>query len=176
MTIASFKTMRGEVEAAWHYLNEMEASRRGMRFTVCTMQQELVMLSGEAIDDSTYPACGDTTVPGLIAQATASVLNGDLESAQRHLQSIEGQREPERRRHAHEVGLLEARIASGLGRWDEVIALLERDAIGGPNRAVRELSRVRWLVAEAYERLGQLDKAAEMFELVCVPAGWPSYL
>ncbi|MFQ5601237.1 MAG: tol-pal system YbgF family protein, partial [Candidatus Krumholzibacteriia bacterium] len=54
-------------------------------------------------------------------------------------------------------------------QWEEVIRLLETSTTQGQVPVFSGRVPIRWLVAEAYQRLGRLGEAAQHFELVLSP-------
>ena len=70
-----------------------------------------------------------------------------------------------------EVSMPRAWIDSREGRWERVPELLAADAWIGINGGGwwGSLNLRRWLVAEAYERMGRLDSAAAFFKTITNP-------
>ena len=122
-------------------------------------------------------ARADTTPGGLTLQGLIAAVRGDTIEANRSLAAIESLPEVDRLRLGDGPRLIQARIAARGGRWVEVTHLLgpaarlgEHD--GSSPDQVASLG-VRWLLAEAYERIGRLDSAAAYFELAIAPTRVP---
>jgi hypothetical protein len=119
----------------------------------------------------------DTTPGGLVAGGLWAAMSGDSLTAGRRLASVERLPVVQVRRLGQGPALLDASILSAKGRWSEVVRRLgpaaaagERD--GGDLHQVSSMA-LRWLMADAYGRLGRADSAAAMYELVLDPTGTP---
>jgi tetratricopeptide (TPR) repeat protein len=119
----------------------------------------------------------DTASGALVAGGIWAAMAGDTALARRQLGAL-NQRPAVRLRHlGYGPTLLSAYLLAAEGRWTDVARRLEAAARAG-ERDGGDLDQVsgaavRWLVAEAYERLGKPDSAAAMYELILDPSGVP---
>ena len=119
----------------------------------------------------------DTTPAGLTLTGWSSALSGDTTTARTLLARVMRLPAVEQRRLGDGPLLLEASIASRGRHWEEVVRLLgpsaQRGEHDGSSPAQVASVSVRWLVADAYERLGRADSAAVYYELAVAPTRVP---
>ncbi len=137
----------------------------------------LAMASGRPPPADIRRLMRDTTPAGLTLSGWTSALAGDTASARTRLARVLRLPAIEQRRLGDGPLLLEASIASRGSQWKEVIRLLGPSAQGGEHDGsspaqVASIS-VRWLIADAYERLGRPDSAAVYYELAIAPTRVP---
>jgi tetratricopeptide (TPR) repeat protein len=122
------------------------------------------------------PSISDRGIGSLVTLGMAEASAGRLGTAEELLGQIQRRPPNERRRFGEAPALLRAWIARGRGQWPQVVEALAAlcvradAAIGevvptdGPGRPL-----CRWLVAEAYQHLGQPDSAAAYYESALSP-------
>ena len=164
VAVAGAHAARGQVRAAHRALEGARAlavEDGNVEYTSLVVRTELTlaMTSGEGITSRPLPAFVDTLTAAQLAAAT-----GDTSRARRLLAAL---RVPDRsttgidvRRHH-----VEGTIAAVRGDWAMVIELLGQVARDGVPLAAGGQA-LRWLVANAHERLGRPDSAATYFDLV----------
>ncbi len=120
-------------------------------------------------------ASSETTAVALVTQGLWEAAAGDTARARRLLARVRTRSALEQNRLGSDPILIEAWIATRARRFGETVRILgpaarQGDDLGfvliGTNRALK-----RWLVAEAYEKLGRPDSAAVYFELAMSPIG-----
>jgi len=120
----------------------------------------------------------DTAVSALITRGYMAATAGDTTLARRLLTVLRTRPTVRLGAHGAAMDFLEACIAARAGRWGEVIARIERPAREGTDVAATRNDPVsdrigtapeRWLVASAYERLGQPDSAMAFYERMLGP-------
>ena len=130
----------------------------------------LLVASGGTPQARDIAATRDTSLAGRITEGWSAAVAGDLPRARELLRTVQASPAAELARQGAGPVLLEASIATRAGKWDEAVRLL-----GPPARQGIELGFVtdgvgrvpmRWLVGDAWERLGRPDSAAVYFELV----------
>jgi len=126
------------------------------------------MLAKELVSEVCPAACSDTTTTGLIIRGVSAAVAGDIISARQALQEV--QAHSDRKRFAADILALEGWIASRENDWQTVIRTLKPARTRGQQPRVVGRLPVRWLVAEAYERLGDPEEAAVAYELVVSPS------
>ena len=119
----------------------------------------------------------DTSGGGLVAGGLWAALRGDTVEARRRLEILMRRPQAQLRRLGSGPLLLGGYLLAAEGRWNEVARQLGAAAMtgeldGGDLDQVSGLA-VRWLTAEAYERLGKPDLAATMYEKVLDPRHLP---
>ena len=118
------------------------------------------------------PGRGDSTTFGLVTRAAWSAAAGDTASASRLLATVRSRSAPDIARQAFAPAIVGALIDARAGRWPEVVQDLGPAALQGRPRGYAEFNSaplLRWLVADAYEHLGQPDSAAAWFERAIAP-------
>jgi tetratricopeptide (TPR) repeat protein len=170
---ASVQAARGKIEEAAQVLERLaqEAPSPGWARVTHLALAQLSVVHGGMLRIAVSPVRSDTTAAGLFVQGIQAAVLRDAATATHHLQDI--RRTPPRDRSylATEIRFLEAWIAAKANEWEEVIALLEPATTRGQHPLLQLTGPLplRWLVAEAYERLGRLDQAATAFALVLSP-------
>jgi len=124
-------------------------------------------------NEASHLTDSDTALVFVIHRALCAALSGDTEQASALLATIESVPEHERAWHGSAPLVIEAAIAAVEGRWENVRATLGwTGSWYWPHntfRGVRLGVVARLLLAEAYERVGNLDSAAAYFELLGKP-------
>ena len=116
--------------------------------------------------------------PGaLVARGIRFALRGDLAAARRERGKIDALPAPLRARLGHGALVIDALVDGSSGSWRSVIARLADTARAGEHDAT-DLDHVpsltmRWVVADAYAHLGQLDSAASFMTLALRPERIP---
>ena len=113
------------------------------------------------------PGRWDSTTAALVTRGLWSAAAGDTISSRRLLATVRTRSAADLARQGFGPVLLAGWIAARTGRWQEVVrdlgpAALQGDATGYV--LIQSPPMMRWLVAEAYERLGRPDSAAAYFE------------
>lgn len=122
------------------------------------------------------PGHWDSTTTGLVTRGAWAAAAGDTVTARRLLETVRGRSAPDRWRQGFTLQLLQGWIAARAGRWQEVVEVVGPAATQGQSMGFATFQAApltRWLVAEAYEHLGQPDSAAAYFEraIALPPAG-----
>jgi serine/threonine-protein kinase len=120
---------------------------------------------------------GDTTAGGEVTAGLWAAMIADSATARRRLAALERRPPVQRRRLGLGPALIRGYLLAGEGRWAELTRTLGGAAIVG-ERDGGDLDQVsgtavRWLTAEAYERVGKPDSAAMMYRLVLDPTRIP---
>lgn len=123
--------------------------------------------------DPGSPGSWDSTTAGLVARAVWAAAAGDSALARRLLATIRKRSGPDLGRQGFfGPGMVEAWLAARTGRWEDVVRDPGPAALQGEDHrytVIESAPLVRWLVAEAYERLGRPDSAAAYFERATAP-------
>ncbi len=118
----------------------------------------------------------DTSAGGLLAAGLWAAMSADTARARERLDALSLRPKVELQRLGLGPRLLQARIRAAQGAWPEVVSLLQSAAVSGEHDGdpdqVSSMA-VRWLLADAYSRTGQLDSAAAKFELTLDPTRLP---
>jgi len=178
IAVASEEAARGRVAASHRMLDQAQgiagaesppAVRDGVRRTKLL----LMVAAGGTPQGSDLAVARDTSVAGLITQGLGAAYTGDVSRARQLLRRVQGYPQPELARHGAGPVLLEAWIAARSNQWEETVRLLGPAARQGVELGfvTDGAGRVpmRWLMAEAWERLGRPDSAAAFFELALSP-------
>jgi hypothetical protein len=118
------------------------------------------------------PGSWDNTTAGLVTHGAWAAAEGDTTLARQLLATIRKRPAIDLARQGFGPQVLEGWIAARTGRWEEVLHVLGPLAAQGEARGYalfQSAPLVRWLVAEAHERLGHPDSAAACFELAIAP-------
>jgi tRNA A-37 threonylcarbamoyl transferase component Bud32/tetratricopeptide (TPR) repeat protein len=167
---------RGAVTAADQQLRLAATTTQGAsRRWFCHAVLLLSAASGRAPGPPPGWLLADTTPGGLLAGGMWAAAAGDTAAAMTRLTLLEHQPSVARRRLGQGPRLLRAYVEAAQGRWPDVARLLgsaggEYD--GGDPDQVSSMA-VRWLLADAYTRVGQPDSAAATFELILAPTRTP---
>jgi hypothetical protein len=99
---------------------------------------------------------------------------GDTAAARRLLSALRALPTTRLAAHGNTVEFIEALIAARGARWGDVVALIAQPARDGSDRGDSRFDRLgaapeRWLVAQAYERLGQPDSAVAFYDRLLAP-------
>jgi tetratricopeptide (TPR) repeat protein len=118
------------------------------------------------------PGRWDSTTAGLVTRGLWAAAAGDTTLARRLLATIRTRPATQVARLGFAPELLQAWIAARGGRWQEVLnhigpAALQGEAVGSVN--LQSAPLMRWMAAEAYDRLGPPDSAAVYFERAIAP-------
>ena len=170
--LAVVQAARGQVQASERTLRQgqseaeaAEEKRWTNNFRWGRLQLALVT-QGMAADPGD-PGRWESTTDALVTRGLWSAAAGDTISARRLLSTVRTRSAADLARQGFGPILLEAWIAARTGRWQEVLrdlgpAALQGDATGYV--LIQSPPIMRWLVAEAYERLDRPDSAAAYFE------------
>jgi hypothetical protein len=166
---ASMLARRGEVHAAASLLDTAST----MRFNVAAARLLLTLVSGLPWERQPTIVSA-SSLDSLVWRGAWEAVAGDTVAARAHAQELRRLLPGRYRGAAPEV--IDAAIARRAGRWRDVVDLL------GPAAAHGELGRpnhdawisplpIRWMVADAYDKLGMTDSAIVMYEHVLHPGG-----
>ena len=118
------------------------------------------------------PGRWDSTTTGLVTRGAWAAAAGDTATARRMMTAFRTRSAPDIARQGFTPAVLEAWIAARAGRWQDVLKDLGPAALQGEPKGYvvfQSAPLTRWLVAEAYEQLGQPDSAAAYFERAIAP-------
>ncbi len=163
VTIEALRGMRGGLDAAARALESMAVKR------TCLLSLHLRMLARDELEPPRSQACADTTAIGLLVQGMWAAGCGDTATAQHFLRALANRSVRERRQFEVDSRLLQGWIAAHAGHWEQVIQILEPVESRGRFGETSGRLPIRWLVAEAHERLGHFDQAARTLERVVSP-------
>ncbi len=179
MVLASVDARRGSVRAAALALDRARAEgeaagRPNWIYPVLRARVLLAAVSGRPLGKPDAGLARDTTTPGTITRGLWAAVAGDTFAAEQAFRALRPRAASELARQGAGPLLLQAWLAGRARRWDEVVRLLAPAALQGEELGfvTDPVGRMpmRWLVAEAYERLGRADSAAAYLELVLSPA------
>ncbi|MFL5402946.1 MAG: protein kinase domain-containing protein [Gemmatimonadales bacterium] len=161
---------RGSVAAADRVLRRAASNREEPGPAWYTQARLLLAAAGGRPLERPDPAImGDTTPGGLVAGGLWAAMRGDTEAARRRLEQLQNRGPADRLRFGGGIALLQARIDAAAGRWDRVARELGPAAtngeIDGADPGQVSSLALRWLVAEANQRLGRLDSAVAYFRM-----------
>jgi tetratricopeptide (TPR) repeat protein len=175
--LAGALTAQDNVAAAEEILRQAADSARGpTSYWYWQARLVLAIASGQPprVDERLMR---DTTAAGLTLAGLTSALAGDTSAARTMLVRVKRLPAIEQLRLGNGPLLLEASIAARGQRWEEVIRLLgpsaQRGEHDGSTPAQVASVSVRWLVADAYERIGRRDSAEVYYELAIAPTRVP---
>ena len=170
--LAVVQAARGQVQASERTLrqgqSEAEAAeerRWTNRFRWGRLQLALVT-QGVAADPGDAGRW-DSTTAALVTRGLWSAAAGDTISARRLLAVVRTRSAADLARQGFGPAMLAGWIAARTGRWQEVVRDLGPTALDGDATGyvlIQSPPMLRWLVAEAYERLDRPDSAAAYFE------------
>ncbi len=179
---ASAQAARGQVRSARESLQRSARLFPARRHNDSQMQLLLWSASGQRPSEEIQLAGHDTT--SLYLWGEWAAYEGDTLTVRRARRTVAAKwSDPENVAKWKNSGklpsqaslsfnLFEATIAANSGRWADVIRSLAPAAWQGccnQSYSSGALIRRRWLVADAYERMGKLDSAAVYFELLVTP-------
>ena len=130
---------------------------------------QLAVVRGVKPDLGASLAATDTSTAGWIVRGIAAAAGGDSAAASHCLAAVRRKPSAERRRFETDAKLLEGWMEADAGRWDEVVSLLDSPMTAGQGPWFTGRLPIRWLVAQAQEKSGQLEQAAQAYELVLSP-------
>ncbi|MBI1799284.1 MAG: protein kinase, partial [Candidatus Eisenbacteria bacterium] len=177
--IASNRAASGALASAGDALRQAReladgADRPDLAQAALRAQVLLAMVSGGSLAAPRQTFDRDTTTTALITRGLWASVNGDTRAVQGLLQRIESRPAHELSRHGAGPTLLGAWVMGRAGDWEGAVRVLGPAARQGAELGyvTDPIGRVplRWLVADAYERLGKPDSAAAYFELALSPA------
>jgi tetratricopeptide (TPR) repeat protein len=187
---AQVAAVRGEVDAAEAGLQqaerlEHERGRPSQAARRARPRALLALLSGRAVPRPEPWLERDTTTSALITRAYLAAAAGDTALAGRLLTKLRVRSTTRLGAHGSTPEFIESCIAARSGRWSDVVGRIARPAREGSDRgrpgSEPTADRIgvpaeRWLVAQAYERLGQPDSAAAFYLRMLGPeqpgVGW----
>jgi serine/threonine-protein kinase len=176
-TRAQVAAVRGEVDAAEAGLQraerlEHERGRPAQAARRARPRALLALMSGRAVPRPEPWLERDTTTAALITRAYLAAAAADTALAGHLLTDLRARSTTRLGAHGSTPEFIEAYIVAHSGRWSDVVALIARPAREGSDRgrpgSEPTADRIgvpqeRWLVAQAYERLGQPDSAAAFY-------------
>jgi tetratricopeptide (TPR) repeat protein len=177
-TLAAVQASRGQVKAADQTLRQVqlvaESTHERTRANLTRWDRlRLALFSQGVAAVPEQPGHWDSTTVGLVAHGAWAAAAGDTTLARRLLPIIRARSAPDLARQGFfGPTMVEGWLAARTGRWQEVIRLLGPAALQGEAPGYTQVGSaplVRWLVAEAYEQLGNPDSAAAYFERAIAP-------
>jgi len=176
--LAGALAARGAVEAADGQLRDAAASPdASSRPWFCNAVLLLAAATGRPPGSPPRWLLADTTSGGLMAAALWASRVGDTATAAARLGALQRLPTVQVRRLGLGPSLVRASVLASQERWADVIGELGAAAVvgerdGGDLGQVSSMA-VRWLAAEAYERVGRADSASVMYEMVLDPSRTP---
>ncbi len=171
---ASDQAARGAIRGATRVLQQSQAMARGagradLKREAIRAEALLATAAGGVLGRLDSEVARDTLTTALITGGMWALANGDTDLARQILGKLNERPADELARHGASPTLLEGWMAARSGHWDETVRILAPAArqgaeIGYVTEAPGRVP-MRWLVAEAYDRLGRPDSAAAFFEL-----------
>jgi len=174
-TLAAAQASRGQVRAAEQTLRQVqsvaETTHEILRANLTRWDRLTLALFSQGI--AADPGSWDSSTAGLVARGAWAAATGDTTLARRLLPTIRMRSAPDLARQGFfGPTMVEGWIAARSGRWQEVLRLLGPAALQGEAAGyvlIQSAPLVRWLVAEAYERLDRPDSAASYYERAIAP-------
>ncbi len=176
-TLASARAARGMVASADSVLAaNAEASGSAARW-YHEARLLLYAASGHPLAHPSSRLMRDTTAAGELHRGLWFAVLGDAAAARRELARMERRSDREKAILDHGMVLVRAWVAAQVADWPGVVRLLGAIARRGEHDSslldrVGSLS-LRWLVADAYARLGRADSSITYLELAVSPYGMP---
>ena len=172
LALASVSAARGALDEAASTLEDVvqDAPSAYWSEIACFARLFLQMVRSQR-SDLLVPCSEDTTSAGLLLHGMVAASQGRVAEAELLLQQFRRRPAPDQRQYDASRRLLEARIAAHSGRWQDVVVLLEPLASVGPLPNVTGRRPLRWLLAEASERLDDTTGAARHYESLLVQTG-----
>jgi eukaryotic-like serine/threonine-protein kinase len=175
--LAAVQASRGEVTAADRTLRQAQSVAEADREALSANQLKWTRLALTVFSQGPAAAPGemgqwDSTTAGLVTRGQWAAAAGDTILARRLLATVRTRSAPDISRQGFTPALLEAWIAARGGRWQEVLDRLGPAALQGEAMGyvlLQSAPLMRWMVAEAYDRLGLPDSAAAYFERAIAP-------
>ena len=174
---ASLAAERGELEVAERGLDQVQSAGAdedspGMEASTWIIRATFAELRGRPVPPEPGPPAGNLR-PMVVSLRDAML--GDSAGARRRLAAWQPAVGLQRRVKIGATGLLQGRADWRRQRWDRVVEELRSNAANGsrneppPLAALRTSSR--WLIADAFEGLGQPDSARFYLEHILDPPG-----
>jgi hypothetical protein len=174
--------VRGEVSVAEVHLQraerlQHEKGRPDMATRTPRSRVFLAIVTGRPVPRPESWLERDTTISALITRAYAAVASGETTQARTLLRVLRSRPTTRLGAHGHTPEFIEAGIAARAGRWGDVVALMAQPAREGSDHGGPwPFDRIgagpeRWLVAQAYEQLGQRDSAIASYRRMLLPNG-----
>ncbi|HET9252833.1 MAG TPA: hypothetical protein VFP58_12040, partial [Candidatus Eisenbacteria bacterium] len=170
--LAAAQASRGQVRLAEQTLRQVQSEAENASTTVVANRTRwrrlMIALFSRGV--AAAPRDGgrwDSTTLGLVTRGAWAAAAGDTTSARRLLETMRARSEPDIARQGFTPAMVQGWIAARAGRWQDVMDILGPAALQGEPRGnvqFQSAPLTRWLVAEAYERLGHPDSAAAYFE------------
>jgi serine/threonine-protein kinase len=168
---------RGELEAAARGLDQLQtqmtnSSGLGPAFSTWLQRSWLAEVRGRPI-----PAKLDAANPGMqaLAGSVRAAMMGDSSEARRTLMSWQSTVGLRRWVKDAALNYVQARADSRLERWDRVVESLRANAACGTRNEPPPLAALRlpsrWMIADAFQSLGQPDSARYYLERILDPPG-----
>jgi Tfp pilus assembly protein PilF len=175
--LAAVQASRGQVTAADRTLRQAQsvAETNGDALSANELRWKRLALTVFSDGPATAPGepgVWDSTTTGLVTRGLWAAAAGDTTLARRLLTTIRTRSAPEVARQGFNPALLQAWIAARGSRWQEVLSGLGPAALQGEAMGyvlLQSAPLMRWIVAEAYDRLGPPDSAAAYFEGAIAP-------
>jgi len=175
--LAAVQASRGEVTAADRTLRQAQLVAETKGEALRGNQLKWTRLALMVFSHGPGAAPGemgqwDSTTAGLVTRGQWAAAAGDTILARRLLATVRTRSAPDISRQGFTPTLLEAWIAARSGRWQEVLSRLGPAALQGEATGyvlLQSAPLMRWMVAEAYDRLGLPDSAVTYFERAIAP-------
>jgi tetratricopeptide (TPR) repeat protein len=175
--LAAVQASRGQVRTADRILREAQSVAETDGVALVANDLKWTRLALMVFSRGIAAAPGDmgqwdSTTAGLVTRGQWAAAAGDTTLARQLLATVRTRSAPDIARQGFTPLLLEAWIAARGERWQEVLARLGPAARQGEAMGyvlLQSAPLVRWMVAEAYDRLGPPDSAVAYFEGAIVP-------
>jgi tetratricopeptide (TPR) repeat protein len=168
---------RGELEAAARGLDQLQAemtNSSGLGLAFSTWLQRAWLAE---VRDRPMPAEMDAANPGMqaLASSVRAAMLGDSAGARKTMMSWQSTVGLRRWVKDAALNYVQARADSRLERWDRVVETLRANAACGTRNEPPPLAALRlpsrWLIADAFQSLGQPDSARFYLERILDPPG-----
>jgi tetratricopeptide (TPR) repeat protein len=174
LNLGSAQAGRGALEAAAKTFEQAEEVSQGISAPTQDMARRarlmLAIVSGGAIPLSADTRARDHSTAALITRGLRAAIAGDASGARRRWNEARAGSRLELVRQGAAPALLEARIHALSGQWGEAARVLQPVASQplefGGGWYPAGMSAVRWLLADAFEKLGHPDSAAIYLEKI----------
>jgi eukaryotic-like serine/threonine-protein kinase len=173
LTLASAQAARGAFRTAADTFERAEETARAGSLPMHRhgAYRGRLMLAAASRGGVAIPAdswAGDSSAAACITRGLRATMGGDRSGAERYLNLARTRSRRELAWQGAAPALLEARIEALAGRWGEVARILrpiasQRVEIGELNYPAG-MPAIQWLLADAFEQLGQEDSAAVTLE------------
>ena len=170
--LAVVQAARGQVQASERTLRQGQSEAEAAEERRWTNdfrwgRLHLALVTQGVAADPGDPGRWESTTAALVTRGLWSAAAGDTISARRLLATVRTRSAADLARQGFGPVMLEGWIAARTGRWQEVVRDLGPAALRGDATGyvlIQSPPMLRWLVAEAYERLDRPDSAAAYFE------------